>query len=209
MDPSNKHTSENHRIETLNRIAKYLKTYQPRDELDLDTIISIIIKMNHDASLRNIHRERLRLLDGVTNESTKCHTDDFIWNDADLFHENENNLLHHLINVVDIDFFYDIIQEVEDQNIDFIVNEGAIENLTTSLAIQSDGKKRKRRNIKLRVPVESNASSSFQFMNRMGAKVDIYNSRVVRNDARNTRRVTRRLAKDMRNSHTKEHLSKQ
>jgi len=155
---SNSHDSENRHKETLDHLANFLKQYEPKDGLDQDSIDATIINMNKSAFLRN---KRMQILDNHDIEGgiTLHHEDGFVWHDNDLYNTERKNHLHSLINVVDADFFYEIVQAVEAGCVDYILDEDTIKNLRQSLAIQEDGKKRKRRDLKVSAPSKNQNGS--------------------------------------------------
>lgn len=142
----------NPHLKTLNQIRKVLKNYEPDDDLDQDSIESTILHMNKSSYTR---RTRKEFFDVPVKKGWEedARNDEMCWNDDDLFHQFENgdgpNYLHALVNVVEADFFYDIIDRVEADTTDFLLNEDTIKLIRESLAIIDDGKKRKRRDLKL------------------------------------------------------------
>ena len=143
--------------ETLNRIRNYLLNYEPMDELDQDTIDATMLKMNKAAFLR---REQKEMLDHGHRLSSAA-GDEHCWDDDDLYEANaiisrtratcntNTNFLHSLVNVVDVDFFHGIIDDVEVGSTDFLLNQDTVNMIRDSLGIHDDGKKRKRRDLRV------------------------------------------------------------
>jgi len=162
-------------IETLNRIARNLEHFAPRVTLDEDTIVDIISKMNSDAFSRRRRRHLLTQNDPSLDRFRFRVEDECHWNDDDLLlsdvtgigvgtnRESKNRTsvnastkhLDTLVNVVDEDFFYAIIDQVEAESVDYLLDEDAIKNLRDSLSIRNGSKKRKRRDLRVKVPIMS------------------------------------------------------
>jgi hypothetical protein len=146
----------NSHLETLNRIRRVLQNYDPNDDLDQDTIVSTILKMNKSSYERHSRKAYIDKYKGWTDNFGH---DEMCWDDDDLLPDAKGNgpgnqhgkpnFLHALVNVVDADFFYDIIDQVEASTTDFLLNQDVIHSIRDSLAIHDDGKKRKRRDIRL------------------------------------------------------------
>lgn len=167
------------RLETLNRLQNYLESYTPEDELDEENILTTIDKMNKLAAMRKALRKVIdREIRNVNEFDEEADFDD-----SDLYMRNENRL-HAAVNIVETGFFYDIIEAVEDQSDDFILDEDTINILKVHLCITDDGKKRKRKDLKVRRKFSRAHSESFDSGDEsMGG---------------NGRRLTPRLAKNRR-----------
>lgn len=144
--------SGNRYKETLNLLSTFLEHYVSKDHLDQDSFDSIIVRMNKAAFLR---KRRIQIIDNNNIEEDKTIDNEvgYIWHDNDLYNTGQKNYLHSFINVVDADFFYEIVDAVEAAT-NILLDEDAIKNLQQSLAIQDDGKKRKRLNLKVIVAME-------------------------------------------------------
>ncbi len=190
------------KIVTLDRIAKKLREYVPRDELDQDAITSIISKMNMDACLRQRRRDVLRNCNISIARSWANDDDESYWNDDDIIRGNVLNAtyppstihLEALINVVKEEFFDSIIEEVEDSDDRLgymsILDEDTIKNLEDSLAIQRDSKKRKRRTLRVAVPPVNTGDKS---KNNYGI---IKLSSAIEGKRDEKKRITRGMARD-------------
>ena len=210
--------SSNPNIETLNRIRQTLQNYAPNDELDQDNIEDIIVKMNKAAFQRHRQRKILNLnrpMGSIPNEGsdpdldTLEEGDEACWTDRDLFQNHMNSkqncdFLHALINVVDADFFYEIIDSVEASTNDFLLNDDTVKMVRQSLAIRDDGKKRKRRDLRLKInstcsfnsfrdntasgSADSSLSSSMHGMDGLGKNKEEHSRRLTRGVVRNIKR---------------------
>jgi hypothetical protein len=211
QDDDDDNHAKNPHLKTLNRIRKVLQNYEPNDELDQDTIVSTILKMNKSSYIRCSRK-------AVLNKSRQDFGhDEMCWDDDDLFHnEGKNdrpNYLHALVNVVDADFFYDIIANAEANTTDILLNEETIKLIRDSLGIHDDGKKRKRRDVrvaKLPTSVEGSRSHSLQdASDESGITVHPQNAAVDK-DERSTsdgRPRTRGMTRGSRSKYIDEHKS--
>ena len=203
---SNSHERENRQKETLDHLANFLKQYEPKDGLDQDSIDATIVDMNKSAFLRN---KRMQILDNhdIDGGITLHHEDGFVWHDNDLYNTEQKNHLHSLINVVDVDFFYEIVEGVEAGCVDYILDEDTIKNLRQSLAIQEDGKKRKRRDLKVSAPSRNQNGSMSLILaakcNTVELGVPVVSSEEL--NGGKERSVTRGLARNKLNKYMKEH----
>jgi hypothetical protein len=144
------------RLETLNRLQKYLQSYTPEGELDEEDILTRIDKMNKLAAMRKALRKVIdREIRNVNEFDEEADFDD-----SDLYMKDENHL-HAAVNVVETGFFYDIIEAVEDQSDDLILDDDTIKILKVHLCITDDGKKRKRKDLKVRRKFSKAHSESF------------------------------------------------
>ena len=144
------------RQETLNRLQKYLESYTPEGELDEEDILTRIDKMNKLAAMRKALRKVIDREIRTVNEFDE----EADFDDSDLYMRDENHL-HAAVNVVETGFFYDIIEAVEDQSDDFILDDDTIKILEVHLCITDDGKKRKRKDLRVRRKFSRAHSESF------------------------------------------------
>ncbi len=199
----NSHCGKTHqKIETLDRIAKKLREYVPRDELDQDAIASVISKMNMDAFWRHRRRDMLRNCNSSIVRSPANNDHECYWNDDDIIQRNKLNLnyspctkhFENLINVVSETFFDSIIDKVEDSDdsLDYIniLDDDTIKNLKDSLAIQRNlNNNRKRRTLRVAVSLQSTGKKSKPY--------DIIKLSNVNKDEKDVKkRVTRGMTRD-------------
>lgn len=148
------------RYETLSRIAAYLESYMSHDEIDEDSILSLISKLEESRSLR--YRMKNIIYAKTQSLTTPIHNISDCEYKSDVEHPvsyNEGSNFKSIPSIVtkayechiDGDFFFDIIDDIEKDNEDFLLDDETISSLRQSLMITNNGKKRKRRDLKLSI----------------------------------------------------------
>lgn len=148
------------RYQTLSRIAAYLESYMSHDEIDEDSIFSLMSKLEESRSLRyrmkNIINAKTQSLTTPIHDISDCEYKSDIekpvsYNEGSKFKSISSIVKKAYESHIDSDFFFDIIDDIEKDNEDFLLDDETISSLRQSLMITNNGKKRKRRNLKLSI----------------------------------------------------------
>lgn len=149
------------RSETLSRIAAYLETYTASDELDEDSILSIISKLDESRSLRYRMKNLIyaKTQSVITSINNSVSHEDISSNKEELEYKSTKSTIRSAYEShIDGDFFFDIIDDIERGSDDFLLDDDTISSLRQSLLIAPQSKKRKRRDLKLTISPDSEFS---------------------------------------------------
>ncbi len=203
IDSHNHHKAgdnrDNQKQQTIHQILTYLKDFKVNDDLNEDEIVPTITKMNARSKNRRRHKRWL-MRDHSKGDTIRYIETDFeqYWNDDDIFELNNlqqadlNQLyLNSMINVVDDNFFADIIENIENSST-FLLDENVLQNLRRCLAMKGKGIVRKRRDIL--VVVNENDEVSDESDNDVGGMSSD-------DDGVKNRRRTRRMIQESKEKH--------